>query len=92
MKLSLACNRVTELVSLSQDRRLSIRERFALRLHIRACETCGLFQKQIRMLSETIRRRQVREPEKYYPQPPGLSPEALDRIKLKLKHRRDPEQ
>lgn len=40
----LNCKEVTQLVSESFDRRLSLRERFGLRLHTMMCSTCRLFR------------------------------------------------
>lgn len=84
MKFSLACEHVTELVSRSHDTSLSVRERFALWLHVRTCRACGLFEKQLRLLRKTMRRHRRLEMKKDDPQTPGLTPEARERIKRKF--------
>jgi hypothetical protein len=85
MNFSSACDQVTELVSASQDGSLSFRRRLRLWLHLRTCHACNLFQKQVRMLSETVRKHRIREAEAGFPEGPGLSDEARQRIKDKLK-------
>lgn len=84
MSSSLACDRATELVSRSQDRSLTVRQRFALWFHLRTCYACKLFQKQVRLLSATIRIHRKIQSRTDYPQSPGLSPDARERIKRKL--------
>ena len=84
MNFSLACNHVTELVSTSHDRRLSFRQRIELWLHIRACETCRLFRKQVRLLSRTVRLNSKHETDREFPNASDLTAEARERIKKKL--------
>ena len=52
----LNCRQVSELVSIAEDRRLGWLERWRLRAHLRVCEGCRQFQKQVAFLRGAIRR------------------------------------
>lgn len=51
----LTCKQAAALLSQSQDRRLVLRERLALRLHLLVCDACRNFQRQVDFLSRTGR-------------------------------------
>jgi Putative zinc-finger len=53
---SMNCKDATRLLSQSQDRPATFLERVRLRLHLRACELCTRFDKQLRFLREAARR------------------------------------
>jgi len=79
--LMLNCREVSELLSASLDRRLKLRERFALRQHLKLCRDCSNFSKSIRVLEQAFRnwlRGSSSE---------RLSPEARDRIRQELERR-----
>lgn len=46
----LDCRHATLLVSQSMERRLTLRQRLALRLHLMMCDACTQFRKQVRLL------------------------------------------
>lgn len=50
----LNCKEASCLVSESQERRLSFRERWALRLHLWMCVSCSRFERQIRLLRKAM--------------------------------------
>ena len=75
----LNCKQVSELVSQSLDRRLSLGERLGIRMHLMVCAMCRRYRRQLLFLSRASRRllgRDVR-----------LSPEARRRIREKLRER-----
>lgn len=51
----LTCKQVSEIVSQSLDRRLTLAERWRLWLHLRACTACQNFQKQMTFLRKAFR-------------------------------------
>ena len=55
----LTCKQVSELVSHSMDRRLGWVERWRLAVHLKACEGCRNFQKQITFLRMAFRNHPV---------------------------------
>lgn len=74
----LTCKQTARLVSLSYDKRLSWRERLAVRLHLLVCDACRNFTRQMRFLREATRRFARQQPET--DQLVRLSPEVLERI------------
>ena len=52
----LTCKQASKLVSASQERRLSLRERLGLRWHLWMCGNCRRFERQILGLREALRR------------------------------------
>lgn len=52
----ISCKEATELMSQGQDRRLSLRERLALRLHLLFCAGCANFRRQLDVLRAACRR------------------------------------
>jgi predicted anti-sigma-YlaC factor YlaD len=52
----LTCRQVSELASQSQDRPLGWLEKWRLRAHLRACEACRNFQKQMSFLRASVRK------------------------------------
>ena len=42
----LSCKKATLLIEMSQNRRLSIREKIQLKVHVKMCERCKAYQKQ----------------------------------------------
>jgi len=87
MNFSLACDHVTELVSESQDRPLTYRQRLSLWLHLWTCQACRLFQKQVRLLRKSVKAYNRNQMSADFAQTPGLSDDARDRIKQKLCNR-----
>lgn len=57
MQLSkLTCKDASRLLSEAQERRLDLRERFALRLHLMVCTGCDNFRKQLDFIGTAMRR------------------------------------
>lgn len=50
-----SCKEITELVSQSFDRRLSLRERMQLRMHFLMCTACSRFKRQAEFLHRAAR-------------------------------------
>ncbi|HUG76154.1 MAG TPA: zf-HC2 domain-containing protein [Burkholderiales bacterium] len=50
----LNCREVSALLSDQLDRRLSLRERIGLRLHLAMCRACGRVEGQLRFLREAM--------------------------------------
>jgi hypothetical protein len=74
-----SCRRATFLISSSLDRKLSRRERLALRIHLLTCGPCRLFQRQLRLLRAFVRENSPRAlPVSYLKA--RLRPEARDRM------------
>jgi hypothetical protein len=51
----LSCNEVTRELSRSQEERLGLKERMALRLHLSMCSGCRNFRKQLDVLRSAMR-------------------------------------
>ncbi|HSD60332.1 MAG TPA: zf-HC2 domain-containing protein [Burkholderiales bacterium] len=52
----LSCKHVTELVSQSQDRELSLTEQVALKLHLTVCAGCRNFESQMDLIRRAFQR------------------------------------
>ena len=51
----LKCSEATQLLSESQDRKLRIGERVAVRMHLFICTACSNFEKHMRVLRRVTR-------------------------------------
>ncbi|MDH5572955.1 MAG: zf-HC2 domain-containing protein [Gammaproteobacteria bacterium] len=49
------CKQATQLMSQSQDRPLSRRERISIRLHLLICSGCKNYNKQLTLISKSIK-------------------------------------
>ncbi len=78
----LTCKDASHLVSQSQDRPLSFRERWGLRIHLWMCANCRRFERQIglmrRLLRQSVRRGEAEVADL------DLSVEARERISKAL--------
>jgi hypothetical protein len=54
--LKLNCKQTSQLVSQSLDRRLTLRERLAVRLHLLICDYCKRFQRQLLAMRAGLKR------------------------------------
>ncbi len=52
----LTCRETARLVSKGLDTRLTLRERWQVRLHLRLCEACRSYRAQLRRLRAILRR------------------------------------
>lgn len=50
------CKQAAELMSEAQDRKLSRRERLALRFHLMMCRGCNNYNKQLAFIREAMQR------------------------------------
>ena len=55
MKFMPTCREATELLSRAQDRRLTLREKLVLYIHLPLCQGCRNFAAQLRFLRRAIR-------------------------------------
>ena len=55
MKFIPTCREASELVSLAQDRPLTVREKLVLYIHLPLCQGCRNFAAQVRFMRRAIR-------------------------------------
>jgi hypothetical protein len=55
MGLRLSCKEASRLISQSMERRLSLAEGIALRLHVRICDACTRFTSQMKFLRRALK-------------------------------------
>ena len=55
MMFRLSCREASQLISEGMDRRLSFTEKTALRLHVRICDACTRFTKQLAFLRRALK-------------------------------------
>lgn len=79
------CKDAVVVISESMERPLSLRERITLKLHLAACSWCQWYMEHLLMLRQTLRTQSVEPPEVNFPATEGLSAEARERIKERLK-------
>ena len=83
----LSCKDASRLISMGQERHLSLVERVGLRLHLWMCSSCRRFEKQLGYLRQVLRRGWA---EGDLPMDRQLSAEARQRILQSLeKHQID---
>jgi hypothetical protein len=51
-----SCRDVSELLSQAQDRPLTLREKFALHVHLPLCQACRNFRVQLAVIRTAVRR------------------------------------
>lgn len=81
------CKDVAPLMSESMERRLTVRERVALRLHLWVCVWCEWYLQHLRLMRETLRRKRTAQPdveELTSSAAASLSTEARERLKRAL--------
>ena len=77
------CKEIVKIVSASLDRRLTIRERAVMKLHLVACKPCVRYMEQSHFLSAAATQLDEQVKDELFTG--KLSPEARDRIKNILK-------
>ena len=55
MAFRLSCKEASRLISDGMDRRLSVAERIALRLHVGICDACTRFTAQVQFLRRALK-------------------------------------
>ncbi len=83
----LSCKDASRLASQSQDRRLGLREKIGLRLHLWICDRCRIFFQQLRMIRHACQR--IEESEEMHAHAAALSPDAKARILQELRSKQD---
>jgi hypothetical protein len=73
-----ACQEVTRLVSESMDRRLTMRERIGVQLHLWVCAWCRRYDRQLQFLRRAFHVHGEQS------EAPTLSPEAREAMKRRL--------
>ena len=81
----LTCKDASQLISERQDRKLGLRERLGLRLHLWVCKSCRLFEQQMGQLRRALHRG-WREGD--LPPELPLPKEARERIRQALRKQR----
>lgn len=76
------CRKIVPLMSESLERRLSIRERLGLHLHLFVCVWCARYLRQIEFMRWIMRAQNSRQRDSFAP---TLGPEARARIAMALK-------
>jgi hypothetical protein len=77
------CKEIVPLLSESQDRKLTLREKTVTKMHLAACTWCVSYLKQIRFLSQAFEECEHRIGTKE--SGPALSQDARERMKNTLK-------
>ena len=78
----LTCKDASHLLSESQERPLTLRERWGLRLHLWMCVSCRRFDRQLSLIRQAMR--SLRRHAQAQAQDAGLTPEARERIRQAL--------
>ncbi|HJR09206.1 MAG TPA: zf-HC2 domain-containing protein [Pyrinomonadaceae bacterium] len=80
------CKEIAPLMSESMERRLTARERVALRVHLWVCVWCEWYLQHLRLMREALRQRAAQSDveEETSPASASLSNEARERLKRAL--------
>jgi hypothetical protein len=76
-----SCKQAARLVSVSFERRLTLRELFSMRLHLMMCKTCTFYRRQIKALRAIFIRHEEVLSNTPAVNDENLSDQAKDRIK-----------
>jgi hypothetical protein len=77
------CKEIVPIISQSQDRKLTLREKIVLKMHLAACVPCVRYLKQISFLSDALHLCDAKVPETE--SDTKLSTEAREKIKNLLR-------
>lgn len=78
----LTCKQTSQLLSEHQERPLTWRERWALKLHLFICISCRRFNRQLSLLRRALH--QLAQSDQTEQHGPALSPQARQRIRQAL--------
>ena len=78
------CKQTVQIMSESMERRLTLRERINLKLHLWVCLWCVWYIEHLKLLRTTIRSKAEQEPNLDSSSLPSLSTEARERMKRNL--------
>ena len=81
----LRCREISKLVSESMERRLPLRQRMELWMHLKLCRLCAGFARQTRLLGQAARQNSERLVGDTMTPEATLSPGARERIKAALR-------
>jgi hypothetical protein len=84
-----ACKQIVKVISESMERKLSLRERITVKLHLWICLWCVWYLEHLNLMRDTIRTKTSQEPNLDSSSLPPLSPEARERMKLRLSQPND---
>lgn len=84
-----ACKQIVKVISESMERKLSLRERITVKLHLWICLWCVWYLEHLNLMRDTIRTKASQEPNLDSSSLPPLSPEARERMKLRLSQPND---
>jgi len=77
----LSCKQASQLISQSLDRRISLRERISLRLHLAICDFCRRFNQQLNQILNAARmQRQEIEHDEHIHLPDDVKQRIADAI------------
>jgi hypothetical protein len=82
-----ACAELTPVMSQSFERKLTLRERITLKLHLFICIQCQRYLKQLRMMHEALKLKAKTEANDGESAKPALSDDARKRLKEALKRK-----
>jgi hypothetical protein len=83
------CKQTVKVISESMERKLSLRERITVKLHLWICLWCVWYLENMELMRDTIRTKASQEPNLGSSSLPPLSAEARERMKLRLSQRND---
>lgn len=78
------CEDITRLISKSQDTKLTLKEKWQVRIHIIGCKLCYKYQQQIQTMSSLLKRSKEFFEKEDVEKEEGLSPEAYKKIKSNI--------
>ena len=84
-----SCKQATELMSASLDGKLSLYQRFALKLHLMMCKLCSRCWSQLLFVKEAMHKCSEKTEEIDFISDQSLSPEACERIKNLLQEQKN---
>jgi hypothetical protein len=83
------CKQTVKVISESMERRLSLRERIIVKLHLCVCLWCVWYLEHLELMRNTIQAKATQEPNLDSSALPPLSAEARERMKLRLSQPND---
>lgn len=78
------CRQTVEVISQSFERRLTLRERITLKVHLWICVWCQWYLEQLEVLRNSVREKSAESPEMDFPSASNLSSEARERIMRRI--------
>lgn len=82
------CKSMVSVMSESMERRLSLRERVVLKLHLWVCAWCAWYLEHLHLMRDSLRQRAGEAADDESTSSVSLSTEARERMKLALRDRR----